>query len=137
METICRIKKGVDEREWDHLHPKVHQVAETLCYLLDRMGFDPEITSMIRPHAGDSGVHATGRAVDIVPRVRGTGKSPGIVSTMEMQKIAAAINIIYKRNDQKLTCIYHNSGTGMHFHLQVAATKDWKDLAGKIEAAHG
>lgn len=61
-----------------------------------------------------SGVHSTGRAVDL--------RSRHIVRT-GCRMIEARINHEFPREDGFRTCIWHDVGQGVHLHLQVPATE--------------
>jgi len=87
--------------------PLLQAVCRTADILLHRIGRHAIATSFIR----DDGVHATGRAIDL--------SSEGMTLTKGRQ-IEAAINREYPREDEYETCLYHDSGSGIHFHLQVA-----------------
>ena len=87
--------------------PLLQAVCRTADILLHRIGRHAIATSFIR----DDGVHATGRAIDM--------SSEGMTLTKGRQ-IEAAINREYPREDEYGTCLYHDSGSGIHFHLQVA-----------------
>lgn len=129
-ELKVTFKAGLNPNEYNVLHPGLEGPLETVVFLLDRLGYDTEITSMLRMPGrikGESNVHSTGRAIDCVPRMRENSRKP---YTPNMQMIATMVNASYKRNDQKLTCLYHDSGLGNHFHIQVMATADFKDLRG-------
>lgn len=102
--------------------------------ILNTLGFDVEITSMVRPKGtipSESGVHATGRALDFVPRVRENSKLQ--IFESQMLFIADFVNRIFKRRDQKNVLMWHqiNRG-GWHFHLQVEYDQNYKDLEGVI-----
>jgi hypothetical protein len=89
--------------------PLLQVVFRTADTLLHRIGRHAIATSFIR----EDGVHATGRAIDIssqgMPLIKG-------------RQIEAAINREFPREDEYETCLYHDSGSGIHFHLQVAPT---------------
>ena len=97
------------------------------------MDFDVLVTSMLRvPNSitGESNVHATGRALDLIPlRVPG---GPDITAN-KMNALAECLNRLYPRADKKPLCMWHNvNNSGWHVHIQVPATKDFKDLDGTI-----
>lgn len=130
-ELLIEIKDGLDKSQWSCIHPKAKQVLWTVCYLLNELGYDCEVTSMLRPAGsirGESGVHATGRAIDCAPRPR--GKKPVISS--HMQKVANTVNFLYPRRDNLLTVLWHDVGLGKHFHIQVPWSRQWKDFQGII-----
>lgn len=135
-ELTVRFKEGVNPNEWDYLHPRVKVVFETLAILMMRCGLDVEITSMLRKPgtiAGESGVHATGRALDCVPRIKSKDSSKTRLDYRFMQKTADFLNLVFTRSDQKNTVIWHDVGAhGWHFHLQVQAERSWRDLTGVI-----
>mgnify|MGYP001559470541 FL=1 len=76
---------------------------------------------MFRPKTDDSGVHETGRALDIsIHQYDPTGSR--VVSTMssyEIKDLVSWLNAKYKRNDPFLTAKAHDAGSGLHIHLQV------------------
>jgi hypothetical protein len=131
IELEVHFKQGLDTREWDVLHPQVYEVFELLSLILVRMGYYVEITSLLRKKTSDSGVHETGRALDCVPRVTKDTRARA-AHERDMQIVANLMNLVYRRNDQKKTVIYHDSGTGKHFHIQVPQTKGWVDLKGYL-----
>ena len=131
MELKVRFKEGVNPAEYEVLHPALKKPLELIAVCLDHLGYDTMITSMLRKAntiPGESNVHATGRALDCVPVAR-DGKRVN-ASKSDMQRIAAQVNSSYRRRDQKLTCLFHNTGLGNHFHVQVPWSKDYKDLHG-------
>lgn len=134
MELTVTFKPGVNQDEYQYLHPKLRPMIEWLALSLSAMDCDLQITSMLRkPNAilGESNVHATGRAIDLVPRARKT--KTNAIHSSDMQKLADTMCIIWRRNDQKRSALWHSmNGGGLHFHLQVQATKDYADLKGEI-----
>lgn len=123
--------KDVDKsHQYWVLHPKVRDVFEVICKILNFNGFQVEITSMVRPPdtiQGESGVHATGRAIDLIPK----GQP---ISESFMRDIESAINLSFPRKDKKNTCLWHSvpGGGGFHFHLQVAYDQSYTDLKGFV-----
>jgi hypothetical protein len=113
-----------------YLHPKVLEIFEAICKALNANDYDVEITSMVRPVGtvkGESGVHATGRALDCVPR----GKK---VDDDFMNNLENTINVNYPRKDGRLTCLWHSvkGGGGYHFHIQVPRDDKYTDLEGFV-----
>lgn len=116
------------------LHPALIRMFYLLSHFINELGFKVEITSMVRPAntiPGESGVHATGRALDFVPIE--TPKS-GPVTVREMSEIADVFNRYFPRDDKKLMFMYHavDGGNGYHFHIQIPQTKDYLDLKGVV-----
>lgn len=131
---IIKFKGDVNPDDWNRIHPDVKHVFETLAFLFDRIGYDLEITSMIRPHILDTGIHAKGRAIDCVPRK--TENSRVFVDPAMCQKICVFLGLLYRRPSTFPIAIYHDAGTGFHFHLQVdeknlyvKSDQPWKDIA--------
>jgi hypothetical protein len=126
-------------RQYDYLAPSLQKMFCLLCHILNDMGYDIIVTSMVRPVstiANESGVHATGRAIDCVPIKRANVKSVESSADYDqkMKIVAECINRMLPREDLKHTVVWHQviGGGGLHFHVQVPASKDYKDLAGVI-----
>lgn len=120
-------KAGVSPDEYQYLHPQAKVIVTLLQQMLAAMGLKTEVTSILRKPdtiKGESGVHATLRAVDIVPR-------GNTVIDAKMQTIAKCLNEIFERPDGKPAVIWH-LGTGYHFHIQVMATRGWIDAKGDL-----
>jgi len=142
MELLIAVKVAVKykhkehEAHWDHLHPRIREMMDMLAFLIDAHGFDVDVTSAIRPIIieGESGVHATGRAIDVVPRMRKGGKR---VWTEDMKKLAGMMCRLYRTaKKEKPACIYHDAGSGKHFHLQTPWTRTFKDLDGHLPVSN-
>lgn len=120
--------------QFSGLHPALVRMFYLLAHFINELGFKVEITSMVRPAGqipGESGVHATGRAIDFVPMET---KTSGPVTVREMSEIADVFNRYFPRDDHKLMFIYHSvdGGNGYHFHIQVPHTQGWIDLKGVV-----
>lgn len=97
--------------------------------LFQMLQCDAEVTSLLRLPGeipGDSGVHVTGRAGDVVPKRWDR-------QYMDLSKLGPAIealfNVMHPRKDTKPSCLWHD-GTGWHFHLQVPFDQAFTDLKG-------
>lgn len=126
-EIALTFKEGLNKDEYLYLHPRTKEGVELLAVMLSHMGLVPEITSILRPPgsiAGESGVHATLRACDVVGR--------GNVDHKQMQVLADALNVIFARADRYPFCLYHD-GTGWHFHIQAMKTPGWIDAKGYLD----
>jgi hypothetical protein len=121
-----------NETEWQSLHPKVKRLATALAAKLLHYDADAIVTSCIRPLGqipGESGVHATGRAADLVPKFRAVA-----TKERQLEVIAEELNLEFPRKDGKKSVVYHkdSDGCGCHFHLQVPWSADYQDLQGHI-----
>lgn len=124
-------------REFNYLAPSLQKLFGLCCHVLNHMGYDVIVTSMVRKDQtikGESGVHATGRALDFVPLKRGDVKEKEADYHTKMKLVAESINKMLQRADGKQLLIWHDVGHGIHFHLQVPWAKDFKDLDGTIPA---
>lgn len=121
------------KREWSYLHPETRKIAVLLSQTLEAVNYGARITSMIRPKdtiPGESGVHSTGRAIDIVPIVAG-----GEVYRFSVYElITEYFNRLFPRIDGHETVIWHDKGSGYHFHIQVPWSQDYTDLKGYVPA---
>jgi hypothetical protein len=114
------------------LHPKCYGIFTVCVEIINAWGYAVEITSMIRPKdtvKGESGVHATGRAIDFIPVPRSKYQT---MIDEEIKLLVDFVNKAFHRMDGKMTLMWHSvvGGGGKHFHLQVQATSDYKDRAG-------
>lgn len=93
---------------------------------------------MVRPIntiANESGVHATGRAIDLVPvSTNSNFKEKEADFCKKMNIVAECVNKMLPRADKMQCVIWHKvpNGGGLHFHLQVPASKEFVDLKGKV-----
>lgn len=122
-------------REFQYLHPHLRRLFMLVCHILNDMEFDVLITSMIRPAdtiSAESGVHATGRAIDCVPMARSKMQFDKL--DLQMKLLCECLNKMYPRKDSKPLIMWHEvkGGGGLHLHVQVPWTADFKDLTGKI-----
>ncbi len=79
-------------------------------------GIECEITRVTDPVAGESGVHLDGRAADI----RDQHEDHVLYTSEQALFMVNNINMLFPRDDGKMTCIHHSFGGGpLHFHLQV------------------
>jgi len=104
------------EVEFDLAHPNLRKLARELDRWLELKGLDLYVTSIFREAGtikGESGVHATLRALDGIP----DGKD---WNAEEMSDLAEFMNNSYPRKDGKPSVLWHSHrGGGLHFHLQV------------------
>jgi len=73
-------------------------------------GHDITVTSLIRPRTTDSGVHEAGRGADV--------RSHDF-SGVELAQLTAFINKSFPYPRGLKTMIVHDTGKGVHIHLQV------------------
>lgn len=130
MEVTVKFKQGVNPEEWNHLHPELHSMFETLAMIFAKCGYNLEITSMLRKKTVDSGIHETGRALDCM--YRPTPQSKFVMSRDQAHKVEAFMNFIFRRPSTFRSCLFHDAGTGFHYHLQCDPTPGWVDLKGEI-----
>jgi len=102
-------KIAIDMVEFHRIHPRLLKVVFRMDEILHEYGKHAVITSFLRK----KGVHATGRGIDL--RSRG-------LSARRCKLIEATIIAEFPRKDRFFTCKYHDTGKGLHFHLQVPAT---------------
>jgi len=107
------IFKSIYSAESSHLlQPEIWDVFDLLEVLCIDNGTHAKITSTWRPKTTDSGVHEAGRAIDAVP----LKALPFDICI----KIRDEINQRVKYGDgSKPTCLYHDAGSGYHWHLQT------------------
>lgn len=123
MDFTFRSDKQKDE--YDYIHPRLRELFLVCVAILNARGMNPVVTSILRKPGqvpGESGVHATLRALDFV-----TGASPIINA-----ELAQKINSLFPRSDGKPTLMWHDVGYGLHFHLQVPWTNNFKDADGDL-----
>lgn len=89
-----------------------------------RYGIEPTVTRVKGKIAGDSGVHAAGRAVDFRDQTFDADGDAHFVFTQEQRdEISRRINSRVKRSDNRPTIIWHSfKGGPLHAHLQIEAT---------------
>jgi len=83
---------------------------------------------MIREKTTDSGVHQTGRAIDISKSMYNKN-GRGVLSSLSDHQIRQVLSVVsdkYPRSDKKETILYHTAGFGWHFHVQVAYSESWR-----------
>lgn len=131
-EFKIEIAPNLDQRHISYLHPKMMEgPVAMLLDLLNRVHYNVKFTSFIRPAGiipGESGVHATGRAVDLVPLSR----KNQFINMKLMTMICYIINQAFPRTDGKQCCMWHNTGSGFHFHIQWPWDKNFKDFDGSV-----
>lgn len=103
------------EREWNNplLDDRVIEIAlwfDNYCEL--QYGTDTILTSIFRTWG--SGVHEAWRAIDV---------GSNAFTYSQCIEIRNAVNKKFPRLGIFKTCVYHNSGFGWHFHLQVGWLK--------------
>lgn len=111
------------------MHSGVRIMVTELAQLLVVMQSDAEVTSILRMPGeidGDSGVHVTGRAADVVVK-RWNRQYQDMTKLGPI--IESFLNELHPRTDGKPSCLWHE-GTGWHFHLQVAYDPSFTDLMG-------
>lgn len=122
-----RFHPGLKKDDFFLLHPSLIEVtAYFLDYVLGKYQVRPTITSMIRPKKSDSGVHETGRALDLsrhehdfdIKKVNAY-KIVRSIPEEECNRIVRMMNSIYVRDDDLTTIMWHDAGFGWHFHIQV------------------
>ena len=122
-------KTEKQKSEWSKVHPKVRQMINQFAQIFILMQADCEVTSLLRmPNeiAGESGVHATGRAGDIVPKAWNHQQIDMSELGPLLEKLS---NLLNPRTDGKPSCLWHD-GTGWHFHVQTPSDQNFKDLMG-------
>lgn len=128
---MIRFKKDVLKDDFFRLHPQLVRILGDMAnYCLTHYNHVITISSMIRPQSKDSGVHETGRAVDISRYMYNLDGS-GVVSQLPQKAIDEVLNYItfeYPRTDKNQTIKYHNVDTGFHFHLQVQFSKAFESF---------
>ena len=70
-----------------------------------------KITSTWRRKTTDSGIHELGRAIDVVP-----------VHPLRFhvcERIRDLINWEFEYDEHRKTCLWHNAGSGYHWHIQI------------------
>lgn len=135
MESLPNVKDGVNPKAWFYLHPKVREIFEFCEIMFDKMGLDCLITSMVRPKLDDSGIHATGRALDFAVRLRPGGRRNLFVA--DYIKFANLVSLVFLRKSSLPSMLYHNSGLGWHYHIQTDKTSDFQDLNGVLPEEAG
>jgi hypothetical protein len=104
-------------------------VAEDFDKLCKEMEIEPVITRVTDTVKGESGVHPDYRAFDV--RDEYGGKF--VFDKMQREYLVEKLNEKYKRNDGKVTVLWHSFGGGPHhFHVQIATlTKTYMDVKPK------
>lgn len=132
IEVPIRFKEGqpdCSEEMFEYIHPEIHHMVVIVALIAHFTGHILEVTSMVRPHTPDQKIHHTGRALDAVFRpVNAKFK----FYTDFAGKIAAIICGTFRRPTTRPSCIYHNAGSGWHFHFQCDPGPGWVDLDGKL-----
>jgi hypothetical protein len=145
IDVTYTFRNPENSRQFNYLAPSLQKMFYLLCHILNDMQYDVIITSMVRPpdtvkdsngNVTESGVHATGRALDCVPMKRSNVKSvqTSVAYDQEMKIVADCVNKMLPRQDGKSTLIWHqvNGGGGLHFHIQVPWGPLFKDLKGVV-----
>lgn len=115
---MIRINPDLRESDFFKLAPQLLIiVADVASYCLVRYNYYITITSMLRKKTSDSGVHETGRAIDI---------SVKELDAEEIADIVNYINLNYERTDNKPTALFHNVGQGDHIHIGVQYSKSFE-----------
>lgn len=122
---MITLKPELEITDFFRLHPKLISIyGELAATALRRHGVIPTITSMLRPKTTDSGVHEGGRALDCSRhQYTRSGKIARSIPEDKIQALVSYINIMFPRSDGKDTCIYHDTGSGDHFHIQTGFDK--------------
>jgi hypothetical protein len=134
-EVELLFRSTLDPDQWQYLHPKIYKIFYFLNSCCEEFGCDLVITSMIRPAntiKGESNVHATGRSIDCVAQAKKPMVGPNPFRIYDFsKKLSELANIIYKRADGKESVMFHDAGSGNHFHIQVPYDVKYKDLDGR------
>lgn len=103
--------------ELDAVTPLMREVVEAFAiYSWSKFNTPAVITRIFEPVEGESGVHQTGRAVDL--RFEHAGRT--LYSLGDAMELVAYINSRFPRTDGFRTAILHSfNGGPKHFHLQV------------------
>lgn len=121
--VALKFKRDIDPLTFFNLHPKLQVIACDIAFFCE-VNFSHHIfvSSMIRPKTNDSGVHATGRAIDFsLNEYTDRGDIKRVLSKSEIADLLIAMNLKYPRDDDFDTLKYHNAGSGYHLHAQVPA----------------
>jgi len=124
------------EEQFELLHPRIPEIVDDLVCILSWLEHDARVTSMVRPAntiTNESGVHSTGRAIDVVHQAR---KHSPRLEIPDLVLLSKLINLIYPRKDNFKTCLYHK-GTDWHFHIQVPMDKAYKDINTRVPVITG
>jgi hypothetical protein len=137
INVIYTFRNPDKSRDFTYLAPSLQKLFLLVSHVLNAMGYDIVITSMIRPMGTvktESGVHETGRAMDFVPLKHGDVKEKEADFHKKMLIVAECINRMLPRQDGRPLLMWHQvaGGGGVHFHLQVPSSKDFKDLKGVV-----
>lgn len=121
---MIHFRSQAQEIEYNYIHPKLRALVMDLERWLSLKELDLYVTSIYRAPGtikGESGVHGTLRALDCIP----DGKD---WEADDMARLAEFMNDRHPRRDGKPSVIWHSHrGGGLHFHLQVAWTKDFDE----------
>lgn len=131
MDFKVTFSPNIDPHQMRYIHPKLYRPLKMILDIATHFDCEAVITSIIRPKnsiSGESNVHATGRAIDLVLKFQ----KRFLDQEKFFKKIAYLVCKAYPRADRKPTCLFHNSGTGWHFHIQWPMTKDYKDFDGFV-----
>jgi hypothetical protein len=113
--VVIKIQDG-SSAKWEmfgNIHPRLGQIFYDFCNKCRDMKISEVIiTSIIRPHEDDSGVHALGRGLDISKTT-----IPETIGLAIMETINEKYVYDIMRPSMKV-CIYHDVGKGLHYHLQ-------------------
>jgi len=93
---------------------KMHFDLRTVLFRADQILHDYDTHAIITSFMREKGVHSTGRALDL--RSRNLFRE-------QCRNVEVLLNHEFPRNDRYHTCIWHDVGAGVHFHLQVPATE--------------
>lgn len=108
------------EGEFEHLHCKLQAIVLWFSrFLYTNYACLPIWTSFYRK--GSRGVHGYLRGADASRRVVDL-RTPGerrLLTYREALAIKLKVNSRFPYTKTKKTCIYHNAGSGLHFHIQV------------------
>jgi hypothetical protein len=89
------------------------------------LGIVPTVTRILGKIEGDSGVHASGRAVDF----RSVYMGAPTYTDEQVDHLLKLMNQLWDRNDSKKTLIHHSfSGGPKHWHLQTASKLEVYDV---------
>lgn len=105
----------------EETHPLLREVARDFVLLSQFFGVTPLATRITDAVAQESGVHPDFRGIDFRDE---SPKGKFLYDHDAREKIVFLLNRKYLRRDSFPTVLWHDAGTGHHFHLQVAPLKE-------------
>lgn len=118
MRKRLHFKDGVNLSDFQYIHPNLLIVLGHFCAFAIKKGLPVWISSMFSDPVKNrqSKTHEQGRAVDISPRGWTTEEIDAVIKYVE--EVAGHLGAI--KDGVRRAIYFHDSGTGDHFHLQVA-----------------